>query len=487
VKRFPLVIAALGFLVIAPALWTGWSGDDAFYSVLDGILGADRVSLAAAMYHSFDLWWSTNGRFQPGLVLEKYVVFYVFTNLIAYKLFLVAMTLATVEVFRRCVAAYSTVATANLAALIAAALLTERGYHDSILAYNGMPQMVALLVLSSLMVFRHALREPNGRARTAAAVLFALAALTYEDAYGLALLYVAIAKGGGRSWRQAFVAGAPFLATAFVLATFGLVLRGIVHIDPGSLYGSNVAAGPMARTAAMQIVAAVPMSYWAFDPSGIFRRNDLGELLRNTPISPLVLAGFAFAAWFALRAVAREATSLRGLVAIGALVVVLPALPLAILTKYQHELRYGLGYLPVFFENFGVALMLAAGAIASLRAAAERAYRIVWTVAITAVATVTAATNLRVAFEGWPSRSARAQLERQLDTGLLAGTPPGTAIGIAPDFDWISYGGIGPDGISTRGLFFLHGGLRVRLVSPQSDDAQTVLVYDKNAGVWAAR
>jgi hypothetical protein len=98
-RAFPWVVAALALAVIAPALRSGWVGDDAFYSVLDGVLGADRVSLLAAMRHAFELWFFGSGRFYPLLIVEKYLVFAVFTNLVVYKSLLVAATLATLRDF----------------------------------------------------------------------------------------------------------------------------------------------------------------------------------------------------------------------------------------------------------------------------------------------------------------------------------------------------------------------------------------------------
>lgn len=131
-RWFPIVLAVLGFSVISPALWSGWLGDDAFYSALNGVLKADGLSLWQAMLRAFQEWFLRHGRFYPGELVEKYFVFHIFTNLVAYKTFLVAMTLVTVELFRRCVTGYTNAATANLCALIVITLFTERGYHDSI-------------------------------------------------------------------------------------------------------------------------------------------------------------------------------------------------------------------------------------------------------------------------------------------------------------------------------------------------------------------
>lgn len=485
-SAFPLAIAALGFVVIAPTLWSGWLGDDAFYSVLDGILGADRVSLLHAMRQSFDLWFFSEGRFYPGLILEKYLVFAIFTNLLAYKLLLVAATLATVEMFRRCVAAYATRGLASLAALIAITLFAERGYHDSILSYNAMPQFVAMLVLGSLLAFRRVLDEGATAWRVASIALYAVAALTYEDAYAFCLLYPIVAATRERSWPQALRICWPFLAIAAGLTLFSLATRAVVGVPAGSLYAFNAAPGPVLRTLGDQVLAAFPLSYYVLDPSHIFGRISLADFYNNAPVQPLVFVAFALASLYALDEAAREHGDPRGPVLAGIAVVVLAAAPIAPVVKYQHELWPGLGYLPVLYEAFGVALALAALAAWTVQRARGRRYRIAWIAAIAIVGTMTQATNVRVVREDQAARDARGALESQLDSGLLSNVPAGAFVTIARPQDWIAYDGQGPDGISTRGLFFLHGKNRIHLVEPDDARATVVLDYDPSARRWTA-
>jgi hypothetical protein len=430
-RAFPLIIAALAFTVIAPTLWSGWLSDDAYYSVLDGILGADHISLGEAMRHAFDLWFFSNGRFYPVLIVEKYLVFAVFTNLLAYKLLLVGATLATVEMFRRCVAKYTSRSLANLAALLTASFLAVRGYPDAILSFNAMPQFVAILLLGSLLAFRYVLQRASPFWLLLSVALYGLAALTYEDVYGFSLLYVAVAKCKRSSWGETLNVCWPYFSVAMILVCVSLAARTIAAVPSNSPYGLNLAWGRVLPTIGNQILAALPLSYYLLDPQRIFGRSNLYDFYNNAPLNPLVFVAFAVALAYALHDAAHDRADVRGPILIGAAIVLLAAPPIAVLVKYQTELRPGLGYLPVLYEGLGIALILAGLAVLTLRGTHRRPWRLVWTVSIAAIATLTAATNVRVVREGTGPREARRSLERQLDKGLLVSVPDGRFVTVA--------------------------------------------------------
>ena len=418
-----MLVAALGLMIIGPALWSGWAGDDSFYSALDGTLGADGTTLWQMMYHSFQLWFFENGRFYPGLIVEKYLVFYVFTNLIAYKALLVASTLLVVELFRRCICAYVSRPVANLAALAVLPLLAERGYQDSILAYNAMPQVVAAAMIVSLMTFRRWLVRGEPWMGVVSVCAYAAAALTYEDVYPLFALIPRSRSFWGKAEAEIWRFSAPYIVAAVTLGAFAVFMRAMVHLPAGSLYVTGFAPRDVLRTAAYQISAAFPMSYWLFDPSGIYDRSSVAAFFRNAPVSPAFAMVFAFAAWIAIRSALHERVSLRPLLWIGSMVLVLPALPIALTLKYQHELKLGLGYLPVFFEAFGVATIVAAIVLAIVRRYRSPFVPIAVAGAIALCGAMTQATNVRLVAEGWPSREARISLERELSQGLFWAFP----------------------------------------------------------------
>ena len=472
-RWLPAAVLALGFAMLAPVLWSGWTADDAFYSALNGILGSDRSTLWQAMAHSFDLWFFGNGRFYPGLILEKYLVFAIFTNLVAYKVLLIALTLTAVEMFRRCVQAYTTRSFGIVAALFVVTLFFVHGYQDALVAYNGMPQVVAIAMLGSLMAFRAALAEEGRRMAILSAVLYAIAACTYEDVYALCVLYPMLAWYVGRNRQAAMRSAWPQLAIAAALTVFELVLHVRARLPADALYAVHLDGAGFLRTALYEVTASLPLAYWLADPPRFLRLDIIP--------SALVFAGFATVAWIALGG-ADRAGNRRLPFLTGSLLIVLPALPIALLVKYQQELRLGLGYLPVFFQTFGVALLLAAFAAAAARSRFGRAARIVIVAAVGALATVTYAANVQLVRAGEPARLARFSLQKAFARGLIGSLTDGTVVAIPRTFDWIDYDDSGPDGISARGIAYMFGRRRVDFEPPGDPRASFALSY--RSGSW---
>lgn len=481
----PFAVAALCVIVVLPTMWSGWYGDDSFYSNLNGVLAADHTTLWSAMVRAFWLWFHVMGRFYPLAIFEKYVVFAVFANVVAYKLFLIIATVAAVELFRRCVAAYANVRFANLATLFVVILFQERGYHDSILAYNAMLQTVAMALLGSLLAFRSALLRSEPMRMAAAVALFLVATLVYEDAYGFCVLYPLAAYATGKSVRDAVRVSLPFAGIAAALIVFDVALRTLAHVSANVGYATNFSIAAVARTAAVQIVSAMPLSYWFIDPLVIFRLRPAFFLETPGSLPPsIVFPLFAIAAWFAVDR-ARLTVGIRAWMLCGSVVLVVAALPIAFVVKYQSELRLGLGYLPVFLEAFGVALVMAALTIAL--ASQRRVVQVPLVILVALIGTLTQTANARLATELQPSRVARMALERQLSEGLFARFRDCRAVAISRAFDWIAWGDQGPDGIATRGMLYAYGKQRATLVAPADPRATCELRYDAQSQSWELR
>ncbi len=482
-RWLPIACALLAAAVVWPTFDAGWYADDAYWANLRGALEAGRATLGDALGPAFGEWLGRNGRIYPVHLLQKYAVFYVFTSLTAYKLLLITLTVASIEAFRRALARYAPVPFSNLCALAAVTLLQQRGYHDSTLAYFGMTQAVVIELSAAAACLAASLRLRSPLYGILGVLAYTIAALTYESAYPLCVLYVLAAYALTRSRRAALRAGLPYVAVGAGLIAASLIARATRPLSPDFAYRFSGDALTVGRTLLIQVAGAFPLTYWSFDPSGLFGRMSVPAFVANTPLNPLLFIAFGGCAWAALVRASTDAVDLRFAAWCGAAIAVLPALPIAIVAKYQGELRPGLAYLPVFIQLFGVAMLLSALALAVLRNTRARAVHVALAACFALTGTVTAAANVRLGRELRGPAIARASLERSLEGGLLHALPDGTTVAFVQHFDWVSARNQDRFDDSTTGLFYAHGRKRLT-VAPDGARAGALLDYNASTHTW---
>lgn len=455
----PLGVAAI---VLWPVLATGFYGDDASDANLNGALAFRRRSwpaLAASMIAS---WVHDNGRYFPAYVFEKFAIFHVLTDVEAYKALLLLLTLADLLAFLLIVRALAGPAFASLATLIAALSLQMRGYHDALYAYNGMVQVMFLVLIASLWCWRAYLL---GRGRTfgiAALVLYLLNAFTYEFSYLFFPLYAAIAPRAERGW-AALRAALPFAAITVAFAIVSAVLRShATLLASGSPYAFGLDPAQYGLTLARQLAAALPLSYFLWNPSRIFPPPAHAfDPSATYHVSALVAGALAVGAFVVLERFALTRRALppvserRRLLLLGAGLWLLPAVLLSASVKYQRELQWGIGYLPVLIEYFGFAL-IATLAVGALLDAAGPSRRRALTLVVLAGAfgmtgALTLADNRRLALELAPWRASRDVVAAAFRAGIAGPIPTGATLFVESNLPWVCFADDGcPDYLDAR-------------------------------------
>ncbi len=488
-----VVIAAA--LVLSPVLATGFYGDDASDANLNGALALHRTSALQAALATALLWVEANGRLFPLYVIEKYAVFHLLPGVVAYKLFLAGLTLVTLVAFLFFIGSLAGFEFAAVAALFAALSLQMRGYHDALYSYNGMIQIMLLIMFASLWCWRTYLRGGSPLWGTCAVVLYGANCLTYEFSYLFFPLYAAVSPA--TSPRALLRATGPFAALTLVVALTSGVLRSHAAIAAGSAYA--IGGGPVDYLTALgrQLAAALPLSYYGWNPSQIFPA--LPQLFDRS-------GGYAFSLWaalfFALVALlvmgsdrdvaARGGLPMQRLAWFGAGLWVLPALLVALSAKYQRELTWGIGYLPVLIELFGVALLLGLCAVAVLRALPPGAARSAGLVVLAAICgmggAITLADNRRLALELTPWRVSRSVLASALAQGVASAVPDGSTLGIGGALPWMCLAQSGcPDDLDTGYFIYANAGKQVALAALPAGDADYVLRYGSSPRLaWVA-
>ncbi len=367
-----LLVAAAQVTFLWPMLQTGYLGDDSLNVDVDATAEQAGQSFVAWSWDSAWHWVTDFGRWFPLAFVQTYGEFHLIGDRLAYKLLLLVFVLvATLAVAALLLRLGVPAAGAGLVAVVATLCLQFRAYHDPVLAYVGLQQAVLAEVALSVLLFHVWLRGGRGPPLAGSIALMVIAGSTYESAPLLVALHLAVAvaeRGGlGRGVRAA----APLLAVGAAFLVTSLVLRAIADDRlPG--YEPRFAPGRVLGAFGDQVSGTIPLSHLAFDPAGLFSRDTLTPVSLGAVLAALAVGLLTLVLLRTRREPApgepRPSMPVGLLAALGALLLVLPAAPIAIATGYQDELRPGLAYLPVFVQAFGLgALAVALGSLVARR------------------------------------------------------------------------------------------------------------------------
>ena len=291
------------------------------------------------------------------------------------------------------------------------ATLQIRFFFDPIVQFSLHMQVALELVLLGLVGLAAYVRFGRRFALLVAAVVaYTGACLIYEPTYAFALLFVATAIVSIPLRRRQIAIAAAFIAPPLLCAGVAFWLRAQHPLPPGDQHSIHASLGPVVSTFVTQALGAIPFSYRVYDPGHIFPVSDrwsdatwlvaimafliLAVALRDTRIKPprdVAVASIAALAWL-----------LSGVI-------------VAFSPRWQVELSPGLAYIPVYFGDAAMAVLLACAlrAIASLsRPLAPYAVAVVGASII--ASTYSSNTQAMARYESWNTT-----LPRALDSRVL--------------------------------------------------------------------
>jgi hypothetical protein len=372
-----LLALLLNLTNLLPVLQSPFLGDDAWReSCIRGVASLTNTTLG-------EISWSAtkdfirDGRWYP-LVVYYYATFY-YLDLFSYKATEVGFVLINILIFSYLVQLVARRKSFFLMTLLVAPIVFQfRFYHDPILSYYYLMQLEFLLLNASLIFFIWFLGNYRRVNLILSIVLFTLALLVYEAFYSFFAMYalVAYTQLGSNQKKLIIKFTAPFFLVALVNVGITLVIRAYFHT---SYEGTTLSLQfwPWFTAFCKQVLASVPLSYFYS-----FGRSDqlLGYIEEHLLSQVLVITAFWMTLWcFAWDFTSREESKVRGerlkdLGIVGLGFWILPAILVTLSAKYQRELKWGLGYLPVYVSSFGL-LMLLMMVMASMDGALKRMKR----------------------------------------------------------------------------------------------------------------
>jgi hypothetical protein len=431
------ILACLGLFVflMAPILQSGYIADDAGNSLIHGLLAYHRVSILEVLRRVNLDWMPT--RFTPLAFLQMYSVFYVFTDRVVYKAFIiVCLTCNLLGIHRLVFKLTDSKAVATGTLLIITGLFQFRDFFDPILAFNGLlPTLLFALLVSYLTLIAY-LDSCKKRWLVVSVVAYLAACLTYEICYPLVVVHLAIlVHRRGVNWSVLVLAGL-FCSVVMFCVAAALALRYSYGAAPQAAYRPNLDPLAFSKTWLQHLVAAMPLSYSLAKPEGYttLRYMKLGNrtFLAVTAVSALVSLG----ALARIRQFISEGGKLncRSLAIVGVLLWALPAVPVSLSPRYQREVYWGVAYLPIYIQYFGMGCLIMAVGIAVLHWLRQSPR---WSLLAVTVSALLLALTLSITYRSNCAvvremakeyREERDTVESALRSGLMADVPEGSVL-----------------------------------------------------------
>ncbi|HLJ95497.1 MAG TPA: hypothetical protein VKU02_20135 [Gemmataceae bacterium] len=434
----------LALMHLSPLFRTGYLADDAGNSLVHGILRYYGINIFQLLFRD-TVAWISQARFYPLASAHIYLVFYLIPTLILYKGFVILLILSNLALFRLLVRRlYPIPGFAELCVLLVLALFQFRIYHDPILAFGGLIQFALLYVLVSLLCLCKYFESARPAWLLASVGTYLLALLTYEITYPLFLLHFLVAAICTRGWVQVLRTGAWFLGAAAACAGLCLFLRKILGFTADFAYQPNHDIAAYGSALCKQIFAGIPLNY----PLTAGRTYLPPWPRLRHAWSTLAEAVLAFLLCLSLiRRMSGDTSPFRRLamgrtLAMALSFVILPPLLTCLSPRYQRELFWGVGQLPVYIEYHGFGLLLASILAAALHWLVHRPRTLgvaglMASLLIAVELSFTGYFNKAIAQRWAPAwYTERQDVEKALAAGLADAVPEGATLIPAHRYPW---------------------------------------------------
>ncbi len=375
-----LLIGMLVFVILSllPMLQSGFYWDDAYFSAQNVAMRVTGTSVLQKVWNEV-LHYGSIGRINPFATFQ-FLMFYIFPNPVSYKTAIFLLVLLDCFLFY----IFSKKLTANetmplLLLLIFPLCVQFRVYHDPILSYYGLMQIMFAELMLALIFFLKFIESGRGRSRIFSLIFFTIGLLSYEMAYPLILLFPLISWSRRKSLSGCIRDCLPFGIIGSILLAASMALRlsaaGTAQAYAGTTF--SLQAGDFFPAWLYQTIAAFPFSYRLADTGAllgsqwikehtIFENSWRGFFggIRWTDLAGLAIASLLFSQIQkkGLRIKIKAEYWLFGLS-----LLLLSGVTIAFSEKYQHQLLLGIGYLPVYYEYFAAVILIVLLAVALFR------------------------------------------------------------------------------------------------------------------------
>ncbi len=483
---------------LLPLLSSGYYSDDLILSTLKGQLELQNTSLGQYVIDEFRNDITSMGRLDPVHLLARHPISYVFYDVHHNKMFVLSMILINVLLFGCLIHIVTRDRHVSyLAMLVLPILFQFRLYHDPILSFSGRMQIFVSLILCAMIFLYKYLEHNRKRHLLVSLVAYNLALYFYEVSILLAPLFlIIVASQPHARIKNTMKTVLPYAISVMVALGAMFTARHFQAPDAAGYSGLtiNMERGRVLKTFLRQLFASLPLSYYAGNPSRLFRRG-FSTLVGNVAWQDMLVLGLFIASYLALVGKLIGAHRIGILFYLGSALMVLPALVVSVSLKYQEELwsyGVGMGYVPVYIQYYGTAFVMAGVIVLAQRKLLTDRRRIPAHMAIMVVLSTMLLMNMQnnrlvVDKANVDLHYRRAALVRALGENILQDVPEHSNLYILDDYaldplpfvksDLRGWAATGYQW-KNEGLVYLYARKRVHLI----DDANDLLGYARTKG-----
>ena len=318
-----------------------------------------------------------------------YYFFFYIDNVSVYKALIILTILIDQLIFRKVLLEFGVpLPGARLGMLLIPMLLQTRAYQDPVSGFYGLMQVLTAEMLLCAYFTSRWLRSGKKRELVRGLLFFTAGLLTYEVCFPFLLMICLLIWIRRKNFLKAVRDSLPFAGAALLMLE-GVVLVRAKYVTDSTYAGVAFSLDPsmILRAGFRQLTAALPLSFYSAGyqasvmtkayPAAEIMRYDFGGFLSAVSLTDVLILAAALWILHRIRGQASgiETAGWKGseLALLGLSFAVLPCVTVAMSQRYQGQLMPGLGYLPVYIQYFGIAVLLLWAVLSVRPSAGKRA------------------------------------------------------------------------------------------------------------------
>ena len=352
---------------------SGYFWDDAVNSTVYLAEKKDTVSLGRHVLE-FMRKYLALGRIN---VLSFYYYFFFYIeNVSIYKALIIVSILVNQLIFRNTLIEYKVpLPYARTGMLMIPLLLQTRLYQDPVSGFYSLMQVLTAEMLLCALFLSRWLRTGRKRDLLLCLLVYTAGLMTYEVCFPFLLMICLLIWARRGNFFRAVRDSLPFVGmTILLLAGIWLVRAKFVTHSTYAGVAFSLDPGKILGTALNQFTAGLPLSFYTAAnqgavlgnvyPAESFMNYDFLSFLKSVQLSDVLVvsAGVLLVCLIVKRSSdekgLKNAFSSAELLILGFSFALLPIITVAMSERYQGQLIPGLGYLPVYMQYYGVAVLL---------------------------------------------------------------------------------------------------------------------------------